>query len=146
MNNNLKFKDIVLVRDNTNNHWEASIFSRYNLENSSVFPYICFDGCTYKYCIPYVGNEQLLGTTKANKSLEQENTLLDELFSQKHQINLDIVRLDKFIQCSKIYKTLDSRSKLLIQDQKYHMQKYSDILKERIDALRKKYTINKKNK
>ena len=61
----LKPFDKVLVRDSEDGVWKAGYFSNYDEDNGSL-PYICV-GSLYKLCIPYEGNEYLLGT---NKSLE----------------------------------------------------------------------------
>ena len=53
--------DKVLVRNATNEKWSINLFSYYNEENK-YFPYVCLDG-SYIYCIPYEGNEYVLGTT-----------------------------------------------------------------------------------
>lgn len=53
--------DKVLVRDNEGQLWNANYFSYYR-ENSKDFLYACMDN-PYRYCIPYEGNEHLLGTT-----------------------------------------------------------------------------------
>lgn len=51
--------DKVLVRDSKSSKWRANLFS-YKNENE---PYYCvYAG--WNYCIPYEGNEHLLGTTK----------------------------------------------------------------------------------
>lgn len=49
----------VLVRDEESDVWKADLFSHYN--NSRY----CYNtvGSYYKQCIPYKGNEHLLGTT-----------------------------------------------------------------------------------
>jgi hypothetical protein len=59
----VKFKpfDKVLVRDNKNENWSASFFSHYI--PSSLWPFRCFN-VGYSYCIPYKGNEHLVGTNK----------------------------------------------------------------------------------
>lgn len=54
--------DKVLVRDDIHDKWSIGQFSYYDEENGD-FPYICMNGCCYHYCIPYEGNEYLLGTT-----------------------------------------------------------------------------------
>lgn len=51
----------VLVRDNKNENWSASFFSHYI--PSSLWPFRCFN-VGYSYCIPYEGNEHLVGTNK----------------------------------------------------------------------------------
>ena len=61
----LKPFDKVLVRDNDGESWETSIFGRY-VKGDPVFPYICINE-RYKQCIPYEGNESLLGTTTSPK-------------------------------------------------------------------------------
>lgn len=55
-----KFKpfDKVLGRNEKNDVWEADLFSHYRKE--SQYPFRCI-GCSRKYCIPYEGNEHLLG-------------------------------------------------------------------------------------
>ncbi len=57
-----KFKpfDKVLVRNYDCDIWMIDLFERYD-ENDS-YPYLCLDKAT-KECIPYEGNEYLLGTT-----------------------------------------------------------------------------------
>ena len=54
--------DRVLVRDNDNQCWSPEFFAFLKL--GSPLPYQCF-GCPFKQCIPYEGNEHLLGTTDA---------------------------------------------------------------------------------
>ena len=51
------FDSRVLVRDASCYEWEADIFGRYS------DGYITLGGGKWKYCIPYKGNEHLLGTT-----------------------------------------------------------------------------------
>lgn len=58
--NKLKPFDKVLVRDNLNEKWSVSLFSYY-CEEDEDFPYACINGY-YDQCIPYEGNEYLLGT------------------------------------------------------------------------------------
>ena len=53
--------DKVLVRDDRTQEWCANYFSHYKVYDKD-YPYACIDSC-YRYCIPYEGNEHLLGTT-----------------------------------------------------------------------------------
>lgn len=57
---NFKPFDKVLVRDRNNEKWRCAWFSDY--EKTLPFPFIT-TGADYKQCIPYEGNEHLLGTT-----------------------------------------------------------------------------------
>ena len=50
----------VLVRDSIDDVWRASFFSHIK-ENDGRYVTTC---CTWKFCIPYIGNESLVGTTK----------------------------------------------------------------------------------
>ena len=50
----------VLVRDSIDDVWRASFFSHIK-ENDGSYVTTCV---TWKFCIPYIGNESLLGTTK----------------------------------------------------------------------------------
>ena len=51
--------DKVLVRDSKSSKWRANLFSHKNVNE----PYYCVYA-SWNYCIPYEGNEHLLGTTK----------------------------------------------------------------------------------
>lgn len=50
--------DKVLVRDSKSGEWRANLFSHKNVNE----PYYCIYA-SWNYCIPYKGNEHLLGTT-----------------------------------------------------------------------------------
>ena len=52
--------DKVLVRDNNEQEWKINFFSHYNKD--FCYKYYCLKSC-YNQCIPYEGNEHLLGTT-----------------------------------------------------------------------------------
>lgn len=55
----LKPFDKVLVRDFSSDKWSISFFS-FKKEDC----YVCINHCSWNQCIPYIGNESLLGTTK----------------------------------------------------------------------------------
>ena len=55
----LKPFDKVLVRDFESNAWQVSLFGYKDSDS-----YSCCNGCSWNQCIPYIGNESLLGTTK----------------------------------------------------------------------------------
>ena len=59
----LKPFDKVLVRDREDEVWEPAFFFR-NLPQSNGYNYQTVGGEWRAYCIPYIGNESLLGTTK----------------------------------------------------------------------------------
>ena len=59
--NTLKPFDKVLVRIDNSDIWECNFFSSYNPNHSNRFHCI---GAWYNICIPYIGNEHLLGTTQ----------------------------------------------------------------------------------
>lgn len=53
----------VLVRDEDDDVWKADYFSHYE-EDDEIAPYVCV-GSYFRQCIPYEGNEHLLGTDKS---------------------------------------------------------------------------------
>lgn len=55
----LKPFDKVLIRDFKSQAWQVSFFG-YKDRDSCY----CCNGCSWNQCIPYIGNESLLGTTK----------------------------------------------------------------------------------
>lgn len=54
----------VLVRYTDNDAWKANMFSHFI--DGTNYKYICIDS-SYKQCIPYEGNEKLLGTINKKK-------------------------------------------------------------------------------
>ena len=52
----------VLVRDSYNDMWRANLFSHIREDGRYVTT-----GLVWNFCIPYIGNESLLGTTKSAK-------------------------------------------------------------------------------
>lgn len=64
-----KFKpfDKVLVKDDINEEWSINLFSYYDREDQD-YPYVCISG-RYEYCIPYEGNEYLVGKTVNIKNI-----------------------------------------------------------------------------
>lgn len=52
----------VLVRDSDEHKWLYTIFGIYNIDNS-VYPFVVVTMRGYAQCIPFEGNEHLLGTT-----------------------------------------------------------------------------------
>ena len=55
--------DRVLVRDNGNDTWRCDLFSHFH---SKYNLFICV-GCAWGQCIPYKGNEHLVGTKDSPK-------------------------------------------------------------------------------
>lgn len=68
---NLKPFCKVLVRDNKEDKWKPAFFVK--ISNTAELPYNCVSlasgrNCSYKYCIPYEGNESLAFTNPAKPS------------------------------------------------------------------------------
>lgn len=57
----LKPFDRVLVRDVNNDYWNVNLFGSYFIGWNS--PFVCAGKEGYRQCVPYEGNEHLLGTT-----------------------------------------------------------------------------------
>lgn len=53
--------DKVLIRRKYDNIWMPKLYAGF--KENALFPYICVDGYEGTQCIPYEGNEYLLGTT-----------------------------------------------------------------------------------
>jgi hypothetical protein len=65
--------DLVLCRDGEGKKWCIDVFS-YNVDSAS-YPFRCNNN-VWRECIPYEGNEHLLGTTdKPERCSPDENTL-----------------------------------------------------------------------
>lgn len=58
---NFKPKQWVLVRDDDEWEWALTRFSY--LSNGSASLFVCINGASFQQCIPFEGNEHLLGTT-----------------------------------------------------------------------------------
>ena len=63
--NKQRFKpfDKVIVKYNENDEWMCDIFSHMHESDYEGMQYACIGGC-WKHCLPYEGNEHLLGMTK----------------------------------------------------------------------------------
>lgn len=68
----VKTGDPVLVRDDNDSPWRYSLFSHIHTNKKASYPYY---GCgnTGSVCIPYKGNEHLVGTTDAYVSEKKES-------------------------------------------------------------------------
>ena len=53
----------VLARDSYNSKWRSELFSYYEKEDGDDSPYHCVGHISYRFLIPYEGNEHLEGTT-----------------------------------------------------------------------------------
>lgn len=62
-------KEWVLVRDEDRDTWKLDIFSHF--VDGAAFPYICV-GSYYEECLPYEGNEHLLGTSDSPEEKPKE--------------------------------------------------------------------------
>lgn len=58
--------DRILGRDTNENRWQIGLFAycRYDQQTGELLYYVCMDK-TWGQCIPYEGNEHLLGTTNS---------------------------------------------------------------------------------
>ena len=54
--------DKVLVRDEVTEIWKPYLYGFYR--EGKQYPHLTIGGNTYKLCIPFKGNEHLVGTTK----------------------------------------------------------------------------------
>ena len=77
INKLIPFESKVLVRDYPNEKWKPAIWGFYDNDNKDYSSYIIESGIVYNYCIPYKGNEHLIGTIneceKYYKTWEDEN-------------------------------------------------------------------------
>lgn len=69
-NTDLKPFDKVLVRDRNDCRWNIGLFSFYKI--NKPYTYKCING-SYIQCIPYKGNEHLLGTTNNPDETQSNN-------------------------------------------------------------------------
>ena len=66
INTLVAFDSLVLTRDDEKGKWLPAVWGFYNKDSVSIYPYEPYEvvgGHSFKYCIPYKGNEYLLGTT-----------------------------------------------------------------------------------
>lgn len=62
INTLVPFESRVLVRDDNTEKWKPNFWGFYDIDNPKIYPYECC-GAIFAQCIPYEGNEHLLGTT-----------------------------------------------------------------------------------
>ena len=68
--------DKVLVRDEDNEEWHISLFAREFVDDSDglSYKYECSNGTLWGYCIPFKGNEHLLGTAKNPEKMKTDRS------------------------------------------------------------------------
>ncbi len=59
----------VLVKDNVGDEWNLSLYSHYC--KGMFTPHICINGTPWRYCLPYKGNERLVGTCESPEEKEK---------------------------------------------------------------------------
>lgn len=62
INTLVPFESRVLVRDRNTEKWKSNFWGFYDIDSAMNYPYECC-GNSFGQCIPYEGNEHLLGTT-----------------------------------------------------------------------------------
>jgi uncharacterized protein YodC (DUF2158 family) len=62
LNTLVPFESKVLVRDSNEEKWQSNFWGFYDKDNAMNYPYECC-GASFAQCIPYEGNEHLLGKT-----------------------------------------------------------------------------------
>ena len=62
INSLVPFESRVLVRDTKEEKWKSNFWGFYDIDNAMNNPYECC-GASFAQCIPYKGNEHLLGKT-----------------------------------------------------------------------------------
>ena len=82
----VKTGDPVLMRDDATSTWWYSVFSHKHSREDVPYPY-CGTGVLAEFCIPYVGNERLVGTTDDYKA-PQEPTKPKFVFGAKVKATL----------------------------------------------------------
>ena len=63
-----KNRQLVLARDEDTDYWMLAAYKEYdkmNMPYPHLVYYSCEEGAAYRQCIPYEGNEHLLGTTNS---------------------------------------------------------------------------------
>lgn len=98
----LKPFDKVLVRDENGEIWEIDIFGRYE-EDDHVYPYRCISE-RYRQCIPYEGNESLLGTTTTPEPKYEFNDGNPVIVWNNYNPNYKYVKVFK-CKVDKMYRT-----------------------------------------
>lgn len=94
----LKPFDKVLVRDKNTKVWEIDIFEKYE-DSISEFCYKCMMSL-WKQCIPYEGNEHLLGTTKSpQEECPKEETEKKDEVSNNYGYPVEYFKRNDIVLC-----------------------------------------------
>ena len=94
----LKPFDKVLVRDKNTKVWVIDIFEKYE-DSTSGFCYNCMTSL-WKQCIPYKGNEHLLGTTDSpQKDGPQEETEKKDEVSNNYGYPVEYFKRNDLVLC-----------------------------------------------
>ena len=111
-----KFKPYqqVLVRNHKEDVWVCAFFSHYN-ENSEIYgKYICAGGEGWNCCIPYEGNERLVGTSESPEEKEKfefgDKVMVSDFKDIPHRKGIFVEYNDKnskYVVLTKSSRTID---------------------------------------
>ena len=94
----------VLVRDNNSEKWRCTFYSHYD---DDLVCGVCVNGCTWKQCIPYKGNEHLVGTCESpiqEEKLEFGDKILvsDDTVCWRKALFIKMSDENRFVAISKV--------------------------------------------
>lgn len=94
----------VLVRDNEEDVWECALYSHYR---DFVYHHVCIGGVSWRYCIPYEGNEHLAGTCESpiqEEKLEFGDKILvsDDTVCWRKALFIKMSDENRFVAISKV--------------------------------------------
>ncbi|EJW90455.1 hypothetical protein EVA_21433 [gut metagenome] len=83
----------MLVRDEDHERWQAALYDQYIICNGA-FPHHVIGGENFAQCIPYEGNEKLLGTSDAPKAKRWKPKERETYFTIHHEYGVPFYVVD----------------------------------------------------
>lgn len=92
--------DKVLVRDEDDKEWHISLFAREIVDDSDglSYKYECSNGTLWDCCIPFEGNEHLLGTTENPEKWIEEQEEKKAIETRVEELSIENKEMEKRIE------------------------------------------------
>lgn len=122
--------DRVLVRDKDDERWQAAFYDQY-LADEEKFPHHVISGACFTQCIPYEGNEHLLGTTDKYVPKPWKPKLEETFFAVFHKYG------EPFYVSELTWECLDKDERMYLLGNCFQTREEAEAMADKFNALLK---------
>ena len=120
--------DRVLVRDNDDERWQAAYYDQY-LTNNGAYSHRVIGEGYFSQCIPYEGNEHLLGTTDKYVPKPLKPKLEETFFAVFHKYG------EPFYVSELTWECLDKDERMYLLGNCFQTREEAEAMADKFNAL-----------